>query len=125
MDYIPQSWSVRDQFHRVAGPITRPPSHDEYSRLRRHSENCFWVELAERGWYHPNPQAGVRPCSWTGLRGGFDRRPGVAILELCGAQVTERRVEPECVVDLVDEPRKICGDVLERFVLHQVDGLDL
>jgi hypothetical protein len=68
---------------------------------------------------------GVRPRSRTGLRGGFDRRPGVAILELCGAQVTERRVEPACVVDLVDEPRKICGDVLERFVLHQVDGLDL
>src|SRR6516165_10104703 len=28
---------------------------------------------------------GVRPCSWTGSRGGFDPLPGVVILELRGA----------------------------------------
>ena len=46
---------------------------------------------------------GVRPWSWTGLRGGFDPLPGVVILELRGAQVAERGVQPASVVDLVNE----------------------
>ena len=63
---------------------------------------------------------GVRPWSWTGSRGGFDPLPGVVILELRGAQVAERGVQPAGVVDLVNEAGKIRGDVLERFVVHQV-----
>src|SRR5262249_22592193 len=46
---------------------------------------------------------GVRPWSWTGSRGGFDPLPGVVILELRGAQVAERGVQPASVVDLVNE----------------------
>src|SRR5262249_31953688 len=56
---------------------------------------------------------GVRPWSWTGSRGGFDPLPGVVILELRGAQVAERGVQPASVVDLVNEAGKIRGDVLE------------
>src|SRR6516162_8048326 len=43
---------------------------------------------------------GVRPWRWTGSRGGFDPLPGVVILELRGAQVAERGVQPASVVDL-------------------------
>src|SRR5262245_31885805 len=68
---------------------------------------------------------GVRPWSWTGSRGGFDPLPGVVILELRGAQVAERGVQPASVVDLVNEAGKIRGDVLECFVVHKVDGFDL
>src|SRR6516162_11624125 len=71
------------------------------------------------------PLSGVRPCSWTGSRGGFDPLPGVVILELRGAQVAERGVQPAGVVDLVNEAGKIRGDVLECFVVHKVDGFDL
>src|SRR6516162_9560690 len=60
--------------------------------------------------FQPNPFAkvlrlgrGVRPWSWTGSRGGFDPLPGVVILELRGAQVAERGVQPASVVDLVNE----------------------
>ena len=70
------------------------------------------------------PPIGVRPSGWTVLGRGFDRLLGVLILELYGAQISERRVEPACVVDLVDEVGKIGGDILERFVVHQMDGLD-
>ena len=45
----------------------------------------------------------MRPWSWTGSRGGFDPLPGVVILELRGAQVAERGVQPASVVDLVNE----------------------
>src|SRR6516164_5349183 len=64
---------------------------------------------------------GVRPWSWTGSRGGFDPLPGVVILELRGAQVAKRGVQPARVVDLVNEAGKIRGDVLKCFVLHKVD----
>src|SRR5215510_9317479 len=70
-------------------------------------------------------RAGVRPWSWTGSRGGFDPLPRLVILELRGAQVAERGVQPASVVDLVNEAGKIRGDVLECFVVHQVDGFDL
>jgi hypothetical protein len=68
---------------------------------------------------------GVRPWDWTGSRDGFDPLPGVVIVELRGAQVAERGVQPASAVDLVNEAAKIRGDVLERFVVHQVDGIDL
>ena len=35
---------------------------------------------------------GVRPHGWAGSGGGFDRMPGVLILELLRAQISERRV---------------------------------
>jgi len=44
----------------------------------------------------------VRLWSWTESRGGFDPLPGVVILELRGAQVAERGVQPASVVDLVN-----------------------
>ncbi len=40
------------------------------------------------------PMVGVRPLGWTGSSGSFDRLPGVLILELHGAEVTESRVQP-------------------------------
>src|SRR6266481_604888 len=68
---------------------------------------------------------GVRPQRWTVSGGGFDRLPGVMILELCRAQVAERGVESSGVVDLIDKAWKVSGDVFESFVIHQIDGLDL
>ena len=59
------------------------------------------------------------------ITGGFYFLPGMVILELRGAQVAERGVQPASVVDLVNEAGKIRGDVLECFVVHQVDGFDL
>jgi hypothetical protein len=47
---------------------------------------------------------GVRPWNRTGLRGGFDRLPGVVVLELSRTQIAECGVEPASVVDLVDGP---------------------
>jgi hypothetical protein len=35
-------------------------------------------------------KGGVRPWNRTGLRGGFDRLPGVVILELRWAEIAER-----------------------------------
>jgi hypothetical protein len=67
----------------------------------------------------------VRPRSWTGSRGGFDPLPGVVILELRRAQVAECGVQSACVVDLVNEAGKARGDLLERFVVHEVDGISL
>src|SRR5215470_11066847 len=57
---------------------------------------------------------GVRPWSWTGSRGGFDPLPGVLILELRGAQVAERGVQPASVVDLVNE--RITGGLTAGMV---------
>jgi len=37
-----------------------------------------------------DPSRGVRPWNRTGLRGRFDRLPGVVILELRWAEVAER-----------------------------------
>src|ERR1700688_4356064 len=68
---------------------------------------------------------GVRPWSWTRLGGGFDRLPGVVVLELGRAQITERGMESASVVNLVDEAGKISCHILEGFVVHQIDGLDL
>src|SRR5208283_2855200 len=36
---------------------------------------------------------GVRPCRWTGSGRGFDRLPGVLILELRRAEIAERGVQ--------------------------------
>ena len=47
------------------------------------------------------------------------------ILELCGAQVSECRVQSAGVVDLLDESGQVGADVLERLVVRQVHGLDL
>jgi hypothetical protein len=51
--------------------------------------------------------------------------PGVLVLELYRAQISECGMEPACVVDRVDEARKIGGDILKGFVGHQVHRLDL
>ncbi len=78
---------------------------------------CFGVEKG--------PRYGVRPCGWTRSDWGFDRLPGVLILELRGAEIAERGVQSFGVVNLIDEVRKIRGHVLECLVSGQVNGLDL
>jgi hypothetical protein len=57
--------------------------------------------------------------------GGFDREPGVAVLELLRGHVARSRVERAGIVDLVDKSRKILCDVGEGLVCHRVDGFDL
>lgn len=47
------------------------------------------------------------------------------ILELLRAEIAERGMQSACVVDLIDEARKIGGDIVESLVGHRVDGLDL
>ena len=53
------------------------------------------------------------PLGWTVSCGGFDRLPGVVILELCWAQVAERGVQSAGVVDLINKAWKIGGHVFE------------
>jgi hypothetical protein len=68
---------------------------------------------------------GVRPCGWTDRVLGIARLPDVLILELRGAQIAERRMEPVFVVDLLDEVGKVLCDVVEAFEGHRVDSFDL
>src|SRR5262249_58606492 len=89
---------------RQAHPCARAPS--AAGQVRRACGSTFST-------VQKNSTGGVRPWSWTGSRGGFDPLPGVVILELRGAQVAERGVQPASVVDLVNEAGKIRGDVLE------------
>src|SRR5271156_5601176 len=62
-----------------------------------------------------------------GQRSGrcFDRGPGVAVLELLRAEIAQGGMETTSVVDLVDDPWKVLGDVGEGFVGHRIDRLDL
>ena len=46
----------------------------------------------------------------------------VVLLGLLRAQVTESRVQPPAVVDLVDEARKILRNIGEAVVGHRIDG---
>ena len=55
----------------------------------------------------------------------FARQLGVLLLELRRAEITERGMQTLRVVDLIDEVRKVGGDILHGFIVHQVDGLDL
>ena len=50
--------------------------------------------------------------------------PGVLILELLRAQISERRMESAFVVDLLDKVRKLFSDVLEAFEGQRIDRLD-
>ena len=68
--------------------------------------------LRQRGRPH------MRPSGWTVSGYWFDRLLGVLVLELYWAQISERGVEPACVVDRIDEARKIGCDVLEAFIGH-------
>ena len=56
---------------------------------------------------------GMECAPWGGQisGGGIDHRPGVLILELDWAQIPERGMEFAGVVDGIDEPGKIRGDV--------------
>ena len=65
------------------------------------------------------PRAGQRSGGW------FDRGPGVLLLKGHGAQVSEGRVQPPAIVDVVDEAGQVEGDVLEGLVGHRIDRLDL
>ena len=55
---------------------------------------------------------GVRPLGWTASGGGFDSLPGVVFLELCWAR-SQRGVQSASIVDLIDEARKVGGDIFE------------
>lgn len=62
------------------------------------------------------PPDGVGPWSRTDSGGHFDRAPDVLFLELLGAQVAERRMQPLAIAYLVDEVREVCRGILEAFV---------
>jgi hypothetical protein len=49
----------------------------------------------------------------------------VAILILRWAQIVERGVKSACVVDLINKAWKVSGNIIERFVGHQIYGFDL
>jgi hypothetical protein len=68
---------------------------------------------------------GVRPWDWTGSRDGFDPLPGRGDRRIARGSSGRARSAATSAVDLVNEAAKIRGDVLERFVVHQVDGIDL
>lgn len=68
---------------------------------------------------------GVRPYGWTVSGCGFAGLPDVMILVLSGAEIAESRVEPALVVDLLDEVRKVVGNILEAVEGHGVDCFDL
>jgi hypothetical protein len=53
---------------------------------------------------------GARPWRWTDSNGCFDRLPGVLILELRRAELSQSRMQACFIVDLVDEPQKIDGN---------------
>ena len=72
-----------------------------------------------------DPLSGVTPSGWTGSGRRFDPLAGLLLLELHGASVTERRVQPLRVLDLVDEPREIVGDVAKALVFHAIHRLHL
>ena len=48
---------------------------------------------------------GVRPFEWTGSGYGFDREPGVLILELLRAEIAECGMQPALIVEVIDEVR--------------------
>src|SRR5271168_3667733 len=64
-------------------------------------------------------------AAWGGQRSGRCRGPGVAVLELLRAEIAQSGMETASVVDVVDEPWKVLGDVGEGFVGHRIDGFDL
>ena len=47
------------------------------------------------------------------------------IFELLRTEIAECGVQSACVVDVIDEPRKVCSDIFEGLVGHRIDGLDL
>lgn len=49
----------------------------------------------------------------------------VLILELLRAQITERRMKPACVVDLLYEVGKMFIDIFGRFESHRIDRFNL
>ena len=49
----------------------------------------------------------------------------MVVLELGRAEIAERGMESASIVTLVDEAGKISSHILEGFVVHQIDGLDL
>ena len=65
------------------------------------------------------------PSEQTGSGCWFDRSPGVLILELHRTEITECRVKPSTVVNLLKEARKVFGNVDEGFECHRINGFDL
>ncbi len=47
------------------------------------------------------------------------------MLELLRAEISQRRMKPASVVDLLDEVRKMPDDIVEGFERHRVDRLHL
>jgi len=46
------------------------------------------------------------------------------LLELHGADVAERGMQAALIVNVVDEPGKLLGDVVEGLGCHRIDRLD-
>ena len=71
---------------------------------RTYGDSCSWRRLRRClsiGVEFYAPPIGVRPWGWTGSGGGFDRLPGVVILELNRAWLAERGMAPAGIVDLI------------------------
>ena len=78
------------------GPPTRgpPPAARRARRPARGSLLCATGTSYRRSpWCNFTPPRGVRPYVRTGSLGGLDRMPGMLILELYRAQISERGVE--------------------------------
>jgi hypothetical protein len=49
----------------------------------------------------------------------------VLLLELRRAETAERGMQASLILDLIDELREVCYDLVEGIVGYRVDGLDL
>jgi hypothetical protein len=117
-----------DARRRLATETARPGTAAS-RRHRRHRRNRP-REAAQAGdlqipdWSKMTPDLEWAPGGGRISGCGFDRRPGVLLLELGGAAVSERRVQAPVVV-LFDEARELLRDVVEGLEIHRVDALDL
>ena len=75
-------WVRRSERDRGARPGLTTDVRDRRKALERERR-------ARRSRAGATTATGVRPFSWTRSRGGFDRGAGVAVLELCGAEIPQ------------------------------------
>src|SRR6476660_6063788 len=82
---------------RVGGVMVRLPTYMAHSTIGH--EGRLWVDTGQ--W------SGVRPWRWTVSGSWNGRLPGVLLLKLHGAEIAERRVQPSCIINVIDESGKI------------------